>query len=92
MTATSDTVIHVCKIAADLMGVKPKAVNPSTSLADLGGDELDAVELVMSPEEHFNVTIPDDAITSATGNDNWQVGFEKLTMNKLAEIVDNQNR
>lgn len=90
--AGGDTVVQVCKIAAELMGVKRQAVNPSTSLADLGADELDTVELVMELEDHFNVTIPDEALSSMTGDNNWQVGFENITMNKFAEIIDKQNR
>jgi acyl carrier protein len=80
----------VCSITAELLGVNPSKVTPSTSLGDLGADELDIVELVMELEEHFDIAIPDDAITDVTGRDQWQNGAHKLTMAKLAQIVDDQ--
>ncbi len=39
---------------------KPDAVTASSALQeDLGGDSLDAVELVMALEEEFGIEIPD---------------------------------
>jgi acyl carrier protein len=86
------TVSQVCSITAELLGVNPSKVTPSTSLGDLGADELDIVELVMELEEHFDIAIPDDAITDVTGRGQWQDGAHKLTMTKLAQIVDDQKR
>jgi acyl carrier protein len=87
-----DTVAQVCRITAELMGANVADIKPSTSLADLGADELDMVELIMELEEHFGVSIPDEAITDLTGDDDWQVGIDRLTMSKLAEIVERQKR
>ena len=86
------TVSQVCSITAELLGVNPSKVIPSTSLGDLGADELDIVELVMELEELFDIAIPDDAITDVTGRDQWQSGAHKLTMTKLAQIVDDRKR
>jgi acyl carrier protein len=87
--ASQDTIDQVCRITAELLGVNTAEVKPSTSLGDLGADELDVVELVMELEEHFDISIPDEAIT-VTGDDNWQVDMKRLTMSRLAEIVDQQ--
>ena len=86
------TVRQVCRITAEMLGVNPAEVTASTSLGDLAADELDIVELVMELEDHFNVSIPDDAITGVTGRDQWQQGAHRLTMAKLAQIVDEQKR
>lgn len=43
-------------------GVEKSQVTPEASLIhDLGGDSLDAVEIVMALEEEFNLEIPDEA-------------------------------
>ena len=47
------TVSRVSAIAAALMGVDPADVQPSTSLGELGADDLDVVELVMQLEDEF---------------------------------------
>jgi len=85
-------VVQVCRITAELLGVNSADVEPSTSLGDLGADELDIVELVMELEEHFDVFITDEAIGEVTGDEQWQAGADKLTMSKLAEIVDEGKR
>ena len=87
-----DTVVQVCRIAAELLGVNAADVEPSTSLGELGADELDTIELIMELEDHFDVTIPDEAISDVTGDDDWQTGTDRLTMVKLAEIVNQQKR
>ena len=82
------TVTAVCRITAELLGVKVSEVQPSTSLGDLSADDLDAVELVMELEEHFDVSIPDAALTGTTASDSWQ--YTELTMSDLAAIVNKQ--
>ena len=86
--ATSLSTAKVCQIAGALFGTDPSKVEPSTSLADLGGDELDVVDLVLELEDHFDVTISDNRITAVIGDDDWQAGLSKLTMLKLGELVD----
>jgi len=46
----------------DQLEVKdPSGITLDTSIHDdLGADSLDAVEIIMSLEEHFNVEIPDE--------------------------------
>lgn len=59
------------KIISDQLGVDEGQVVPSASFADdLDADSLDLVELIMSIEEEFGVTIPDeDAEKIATVGD-----------------------
>ena len=85
-----DTLSVVKEITAAQMGLDAAEIQPSTSMADLGADELDIVELVMELEEEFDVSIPDEAIENVTGSQTWVNGADKLTMEKLAEIVERQ--
>ena len=53
----------VQKIVADLLAVDIEDVTLSARLIeDLNADSLDAVELAMSLEEHFEITVEDDEI------------------------------
>ena len=47
------------RILADHFGVPEESIEPSTALAeDLGGDSLDALELVCAIEEELDVDLP----------------------------------
>lgn len=47
------------------LGVAASDITPDKSLVnDLGADSLDSVELMMSIEQKFNVTIPEDVTES----------------------------
>ena len=54
------------KYYRDLMdekGVKPEDIKDDTNIAEeLGADSLDLVEILMSLEDEFGVSIPDEAI------------------------------
>ena len=53
----------VQKIVADLLAVDIEEVTLSARLIeDLNADSQDAVELAMSLEEHFEITVEDDEI------------------------------
>lgn len=48
------------KILEDQLDIDPATVNENTDIAeDLGADSLDVVELVMTVEEEFDITIED---------------------------------
>lgn len=50
-------------ILAKQLGVGVEKINANTNIAtDLGADSLDLVEILMSLEEEFSVSIPDEAI------------------------------
>ena len=49
------------KIIADVMNIDPGTITEGTDLVkDLGADSLDVMQILMSAEEEFNITIPDD--------------------------------
>ena len=51
----------VKKIIADKLSVELEEVVPEASFVDdLGADQLDLVELIMSMEEEFDIDIPDE--------------------------------
>ncbi len=51
----------VCEIIASELSVSKEEIKLETHLQnDLGADSLDAVELVMTIEEEFDIAIPDD--------------------------------
>ena len=53
----------VIEILAKQLRIDAAKINASTNIAtDLGADSLDLVEILMSLEEEFNISIPDEAI------------------------------
>jgi acyl carrier protein len=56
-----DVEASILKLIAEQFGLV--SVHPKDRLIeDLKGDALDAIELVMSLEENFNIQIPDDVV------------------------------
>ncbi len=52
---------QVTRLVADQLGVELETVTPASKfIGDLRADSLDVVELVMSLEEEFGVSIPDE--------------------------------
>nr|WP_075090394.1 phosphopantetheine-binding protein [Verrucomicrobium spinosum] len=61
--STTDTPLsEVRAIIARQLGLRPENINPDSTFAALGADDLDVVEIVMATEEAFDVTIPDEAL------------------------------
>lgn len=53
----------VTKILVEQLRIDKKKVTKDTNLTtDLGADSLDLVEILMSLEEEFDISIPDEAI------------------------------
>jgi len=53
----------VIEILAKQLRVDAGKISATTNIAtDLGADSLDLVEILMSLEEEFNISIPDEAI------------------------------
>ncbi len=61
----------VASIIAEKLGIELSQVTPNASFTqDLGADSLDTVELIMSFESEFGITIPEEeAEKIATVND-----------------------
>lgn len=58
---SDDAATKVQRILVNQLGVDPGQIKPEAQImADLGADSLDMVEIGMTVEETFNVTIPDD--------------------------------
>ncbi len=54
----------VIELIADKLGKKPGSINLDTNLVeDLGADSLDVVELIMTFEDEFGITLPDEDAT-----------------------------
>ncbi|MEY4775159.1 MAG: hypothetical protein RIT40_2194 [Planctomycetota bacterium] len=61
MANTGTVEERVIKIVCDKMGVPKEKVKRETDfINDLGADSLGTVELVMSFEDEFEITIPDE--------------------------------
>lgn len=55
----------VCELVAEQLGIDKKTITlDSNILEDLGADSLDVIEMLMTLEEEYGITIPDDKISS----------------------------
>ena len=58
---SNDTELRVKAAVAEPLGMNVEDINnDASSMEDLGSDSLDLVELVMSFESDFGITIPDE--------------------------------
>lgn len=63
----SDIEQRVKKAVAEQLGLKAEEIsNEASFIDDLGADSLDLVELVMSFENDFGITIPDEDSNAIT--------------------------
>lgn len=61
--AQNTTFDKVKDIIAKQLSVKPEEVKNDSNIAEeLGADSLDLVEILMSLEDEFGISIPDEAI------------------------------
>lgn len=90
--AVDETLERVRKITSELMAISVDRLTADTTLADLGADELDLVELTMELEEEFSTAIPDEALEKLAGEGNWEQGMKKISIRKLAELVEEHKR
>lgn len=71
----------VIEILSKQLRVEKEKINASTNIAaDLGADSLDLVEILMSLEEEFEVSIPDEAIPGI------------VTVGDLVKFIDNAKK
>ena len=53
----------VAELVAEQLGVDKKTITPESNIIeDLGADSLDVIEMLMTLEDEFGITIPDDKI------------------------------
>ena len=56
---------RVKELVAEQLGVSPDKINENSNIVeDLGADSLDVIEMLMTLEEEYGITIPDDKIGS----------------------------
>lgn len=59
----NQTMNKVSEIIANQLSIDPKKLSATTNIAEeLGADSLDLVEILMSLEDEFKISIPDEAI------------------------------
>ncbi len=63
----SDIELRIKKAVAEQLGMRAEDIkNEASFMDDLGADSLDLVELVMSFENDFEITIPDEDSSTIT--------------------------
>jgi len=63
MADKAKTIDKVKDIIAKQLSVKPEEIKNDSNIAEeLGADSLDLVEILMSLEDEFGISIPDEAI------------------------------
>ena len=68
---------NVRNVLSQQFEINPDSITPDTHLFDdLGADSLDVVELIMSLEDEYGITIPDDAAA------------DLVTVGKIAEYLE----
>lgn len=83
----SPSIDQVRKIMAALLGISQDKLTDSTSLQDLGADELDFVELIMELEETFDITITEERAEKLAGFSK-KSGLKGATVERIAAMVD----
>ena len=54
----------VKELVAEQLGISPETIKPESNiLEDLGADSLDVIEMLMTLEEEYGITIPDEQIS-----------------------------
>lgn len=74
---SSALVNELRKLAENQCGAKAEAIDLEVRLQSQGCDDLDLVELVMTIEEKYNLTISDDQT-------------DRATINSLARTINNR--
>lgn len=55
----------VTKLLAEQLNIDPKTIKPTSKIVeDLGADSLDMIEMLMSLEDEFGISVPDDQVAS----------------------------
>lgn len=53
----------VCKMLGEQLGISPEEIRPEQEVVkDLGADSLDVLELMMSLEDEYGVTLPEGEV------------------------------
>ena len=64
---TADLEASVRKIVAEVLEVKPEAIDPDAQLVeDLGMDSMKALEIMATIEKRFRIKVPEDSLPKLT--------------------------
>jgi acyl carrier protein len=76
------------------LAVNVNRLDPDVSIATLKPnlDDLDVVELVLSLEETFEVTIEDEAVAKVMGGADGAIDTKKLTLRNVWQLVESARR
>ncbi|MHB8956694.1 MAG: phosphopantetheine-binding protein [Pirellulaceae bacterium] len=83
-----DTTGATRQLAAEILGVDYSDVKPTTTLGDLGCDDLDVIELVMRMEESFDISFTDDDLESLSSSSGWK----SVTILQLANLARSKRK
>ena len=78
-----DTTSATRQLVAEQLGVEYGIVKANATLNDLNCDDLDIVEIIMTLEESFDITIADSEFESLAGERDWN----ELTILEIANLV-----
>lgn len=54
----------VCELVAEQLGIDKNTISAESNIIeDLGADSLDVIEMLMTLEDEYGITIPDDKIS-----------------------------
>ncbi len=72
---------QVRKLLAEQLNVLPETIKMESNIvADLHADSLDVVEMLMSLEDHFGITVPDE------------VANELVTVGSIVNYIENAKK
>lgn len=55
----------VTKLLAEQLNIDAKTIKPTSKIVeDLGADSLDMIEMLMSLEDEFGISVPDDQVAN----------------------------
>ncbi len=56
---------QVCRMLAEQLGIDASTIRPESEVVkDLGADSLDVVELLMTLEDEYSITLPEEDVES----------------------------
>lgn len=68
----------VKELVAEQLGISKDTIQPTSNIVDdLGADSLDVIEMLMTLEEEYGITIPDDQISKVR------------TIAEIVELIEN---
>ncbi len=71
----------VQKLLAESLNIDPSKITMETNIVqDLGADSLDMVEMLMSLEDNFGITVPDEAAN------------ELVTVGAIVKYIEDQKK